>query len=73
MERRRPRTDELLREMLPRLRAVTDSLEAEVRAVLTAEQAVRLDSLVVKTRRGRRGPRSGRRERFRSPPPPQLF
>lgn len=41
-ERAQPRTDAALRETLPRLRAVTDSINAEVQAVLTPEQRRRL-------------------------------
>lgn len=36
--RAQPRTDAVLGEMLPRLRAVTDSVNAEIQAVLTPEQ-----------------------------------
>ena len=60
IERSRPRTDELLESMLPRLRAVTDSVRDEIHAVLTPEQAARLDSLMAdvgnRFRRMRRGP-----------------
>ena len=41
-ERAQPRTDAALRETLPRLRAVTDSINAEIQAVLTPEQRRRL-------------------------------
>lgn len=40
--RAQPRTDAVLRETLPRLRAVTDSINREVQAVLTPEQRRRL-------------------------------
>jgi Spy/CpxP family protein refolding chaperone len=40
--RAQPRTDAVLRETLPRLRAVTDSINAEVQAVLTPEQRRKL-------------------------------
>jgi Spy/CpxP family protein refolding chaperone len=43
--RAQPRTDAVLREMLPRLRAVTDSVNAEVQAVLTPEQRRKLGRL----------------------------
>ena len=36
--RAQPRTDAVLRDALPRLRAVTDSINAEIQAVLTPEQ-----------------------------------
>lgn len=38
LKRNRPRTDAILDQFLPRLEAVTDSVRAEVRAVLTPEQ-----------------------------------
>lgn len=40
-----PRTDAVLRETLPRLRAVTDSINAEIQAILTPEQRRRLGRL----------------------------
>lgn len=40
--RAQPRTDAVLNEMLPRLRAATDSINAEIQAVLTPEQRRRL-------------------------------
>lgn len=43
--RAQPRTDAVLGEMLPRLRAVTDSINAEVQAVLTPEQRRKLGRL----------------------------
>lgn len=76
IERSRPRTDELLQSMLPRLRAVTDSVRDEIRAVLTPEQAVKLDSLMAdmqgRFRGMRRGPweRGPGRPRQRRPGPP---
>lgn len=72
MERSRPRTEEMLQHMLPRLRSVTDSVRMEIRAVLTPQQAARMDSLMA-TMRHRRGPmRQGMRGRgMGAPPPPQ--
>ncbi len=71
MEQGRPRTDQILREMLPRLRTVTDSIHEQVRAVLTPEQLVQFDSLMSDMRPGpRRGRRGlGRRDWERTPPP----
>lgn len=74
MDRRRSTTDSILGEMLPRLRAVTDSTRTEIRSILTAEQASLWDSLMARTHRrggpmgrpGMRGRGPGRRE----PPPP---
>lgn len=40
--RAQPRTDAVLRETLPRLRGVTDSINAEIQAVLTPGQRRRL-------------------------------
>jgi Spy/CpxP family protein refolding chaperone len=45
MSRRAPRSEELMFELGERLRAVSDSIDLELRAVLTPEQRVRLDSL----------------------------
>ncbi|UCF21183.1 MAG: hypothetical protein JSU87_07295 [Gemmatimonadota bacterium] len=70
IERGRPRTDAVMREMLPRLRAITDSVHLEIRAVLTPEQEAVWDSLLTRThRRGARfsGPR-GRLPEGRPPP-----
>lgn len=72
MEQAGPQTDEVLNELLPRLRAVTDSIHDEIRAVLTPEQAAKLDSLLP---RGRFGPGPGRpglRRRGRQRPPQPL-
>ena len=67
MREARPRTDVVLGELLPRLRAVTDSINEEIRNTLTDEQIAVWDSLVVDMRsrhgmmrggvRGRRGAR----------------
>ncbi|MGD8868607.1 MAG: hypothetical protein PVI01_13300 [Gemmatimonadales bacterium] len=59
IEQSRPRTDELLESMLPRLRAVTDSVRNEIRAVLTPEQAAKLDSLMADVGKRFRGMRRG--------------
>ncbi len=60
----RPQTDSIMNAMLPRLRAVTDSVRMEIFTVLTPEQATRLDSLMaeMRPRRGmmRDGPAGGR-------------
>jgi hypothetical protein len=40
-----PRAEAAMREMVPRLGAIADSLDAELRAILTPAQRVRLDSL----------------------------
>lgn len=68
VERSRPRTDELLQSMLPRLRAVTDSVRDEIHAVLTPEQAAKLDSLMADMRGRNRGMRRGPWERGPGPP-----
>jgi Spy/CpxP family protein refolding chaperone len=43
LERRHASTDSVLREVVPKLRAVTDSVQQEIRAVLTPEQRAKLD------------------------------
>jgi Spy/CpxP family protein refolding chaperone len=67
----RPNTDSLLNAMLPRLRAVTDSVREEIRAVLTPEQAAVLDSLTSEMNKGRGRGRMGPMPRGsrRGPPP----
>ncbi len=66
-----PRTDAVMQEMLPRLRAITDSVHQEIRAVLTPEQEVVWDSLLARMHHRRGAPFSGPRGRFpdRGPPP----
>ena len=43
LERGRPRTDSVMAEIFPRIRAVTDSVDAEIRTVLNGDQIRRLD------------------------------
>jgi Spy/CpxP family protein refolding chaperone len=64
----RPRTDSVLRESMPRLRALTDSARAEMRDVLTPEQRARLDSMW-----GAFRPLRGRAGRFPGPEPEGRF
>lgn len=45
IQRSGPRTEEAMREVADRLRVVSDSVDAELRAILTPEQRTRLDSL----------------------------
>jgi len=45
MERSAPRAERAMREVAERLQNVSDSLDAEVRAILTPSQRARLDSL----------------------------
>ncbi len=73
LQSRRPHTDSIMNAMLPRLRAMTDSARMEILAVLTPEQATRLDSLMseMRSQRGNmRGGPPGRRG-MGGPPPPQ--
>jgi len=71
MENGRPRSDAVLNEMLPRLRAVTDSIRQEIRGVLTPQQAVAFDSLEMRMRHGRMMERMpGRRGVHGDSPPP---
>jgi hypothetical protein len=45
LERSRPRAQAAMAEMVPRLGAIADSLDAELRQILTPAQRARLDSL----------------------------
>ncbi len=45
LRRGRPRMDRIVRESMPRLRAVTDSVRAEIRSILTSEQRAVFDSI----------------------------
>lgn len=45
MERKAPRTEGMLLEVGERLQLIADSVDAELRAILTPEQRMRLDSL----------------------------
>jgi hypothetical protein len=47
LAQRTPRTDAVMREAIPRLAAIADSLDAELRALLTPAQRTKLDSLKV--------------------------
>jgi Spy/CpxP family protein refolding chaperone len=42
-ERGRPQTDSVLQELMPHLQAINDSIQAQIREVLTPEQAELLD------------------------------
>jgi hypothetical protein len=63
MREARPRTDAVLNEFMPHLRAVSDSVRSEIRSVLTEDQLAAWDSMTVemRSRRGtmRRGMRPG--------------
>ena len=52
LERARPRTDSLMRQTVPLIRVYMDSIQRELRAVLTEEQREQLDR-ERETRRGR--------------------
>jgi hypothetical protein len=84
----RPRAEAIMNEALPRLRAVGDSLQKSVRAVLTPAQVAAFDAYVKSHRGGMMGPppgmpggeRLGRPQggppgamRDRFPPPPEGF
>lgn len=45
LTRARPKTDSTLRDVIPRLRALTDSVDQEIRAVLRPEQRERLAAM----------------------------
>ncbi len=73
LEGNRARTDAVLDEYLPRLRALTDSLRVQVRAELTPAQQVTFDQME-KERPPREGPpgHEGRGPRgLDGPPPPR--
>jgi Spy/CpxP family protein refolding chaperone len=73
LEGSRSQMDSVLDLMMPRLHALTDSVRSEIRAVLTPEQADRLDRLMDRTRRRgmpMQGGLPGGRGRG-GPPPPQ--
>lgn len=65
IDARRPQTQEILDEMLPRLRAVTEATHDEIRAVLSTEQAAAWDSLL----QHMHGRRRMMRPRMRGPDP----
>jgi hypothetical protein len=69
--RHRPELDAVLQESYPRVRAVNERMESELRAILTPEQAKRLDTL--KARRPPpppHGPGFGGGPTELGPPPP---
>lgn len=45
LQRRAPTTERMMLDVAERLRGLSDSVDAELRAILTAQQRVRLDSL----------------------------
>jgi Spy/CpxP family protein refolding chaperone len=45
LARARPRTDSTLREVIPRLRVLTDSVDAEIRVILQPEQREKLSKI----------------------------
>jgi hypothetical protein len=49
LQRRTPLSEDAMREVAERLRAVADSVDAELRAILSPAQRVRLDSLRPRT------------------------
>jgi Spy/CpxP family protein refolding chaperone len=68
-EKHRPELDAILRESFPRVRAVNDRIDAEIRALLTPEQQKKFDEL--RARRPRHGPgRPGEGPGPGEPPPP---
>ncbi len=53
LERARPKTDSLMRQTLPLLRMYRDSIQQELRSVLTEEQRVQLDREMAARGQGR--------------------
>ncbi len=72
IESRREPTEQMMREMMPRLRAASDSVMAEIRAVLTPEQLEKWDEMQAEMRRRGRQMRQGmgRGKGLGGPPPP---
>jgi Spy/CpxP family protein refolding chaperone len=72
IESRREPTEQVMREMMPRLRAASDSVMAEIRAVLTPEQLEKWDELQAEMRRrgGQMRQGMGRGKGPGGPPPP---
>ena len=75
LEAGRPRADAVMRQMMPRLRAVSDSLNRSIREVLNPEQRVSFDRYLESRRRFGGGPPPhggppGRGEWMGEPPPP---
>jgi len=66
-ERGRPLTDSIMREVMPLLAAINDSIRWEIRDILTPEQVEQLEQEY--ERRGGRREDFGRRWRPGSPPP----
>lgn len=56
VQRRRPRVDSLMATVQPRLRAMFDSTNAEIRVLLTPEQRVKFDRDQARRRREHRSP-----------------
>jgi len=78
-ERHRAEIEAVVQESFPRVRAVQEQVDQEIRAILTPEQATRFDELRSRRpplpgpgRRGDRppGPRPGPPGEFPPPPPP---
>lgn len=63
----RPLTDSIMREVMPRLRSINDSIREEISNILTPEQVEQLEQEY--ERRGGRREDFGRRWRPGSPPP----
>lgn len=57
LERARPKADSLMRQTLPLLRTYRDSIQQELRSVLTEEQRVQLDHEMAARGQGRGGRR----------------
>ena len=66
-ERGRPQTDSVLQELMPHLQAINDSIQSQIRAILTPEQAEILDETFGGPGLWRGGRMDGR---FRPPFPP---
>ena len=71
-ENARPLADSVMRELMPHLSQINDSVQARIREILTPEQAAILEEEFSRRRGGRPGGFDGRwRRPFMPEPPPQ--
>jgi hypothetical protein len=61
LERYRPKLDSIFNDTAPKVRAITDQVDREVRAILTADQQTRFDRVLAERRNGPPRPPDGMR------------
>jgi len=71
MEKHRPELEAVVRESFPRLRALLDQVDKELRGILTEPQALKFDELKAKRPLGPEGVPPGFAPGAGGPPPPQ--